>query len=57
MSEDLVEKASAVVLIAVVIAVFLGLLRLALQHWTFSFLLVALAVGVWFLGGSVMKNL
>jgi hypothetical protein len=55
MSEDVVEKASAVVLIAVVAAVFLGLLRLVLEHWTYSFLIVLLAVGVWYLRGSVVK--
>jgi hypothetical protein len=55
MSEDVVEKASAVVLIAVVAAVFLGLLRLVFEHWTYLFVIVVLAVGVWYLRSSVMK--
>lgn len=56
MSDKVVQNISGVVLIAVVAAVILGLLRLALQHWTFSLLIVAVAIGVWYLVNSVKKE-
>ncbi len=56
MSEDVVEKASAVVLVLVVLAVFAALFRLVLEHWAYSILIVAVAIGVWYLSTSVKRD-
>lgn len=55
MFEDVIQTISAVVLIAVVAAVFLGLYRLVQENWTYSFLMVVFGMMVWYLGNSVRK--
>jgi hypothetical protein len=56
MSEKVVQNISVVVLAAVAALVLLGLLRLALAHWTFWFLVAAVAIGAWYLGNSATKE-
>jgi Flp pilus assembly protein TadB len=56
MSEEVVEKASALVLVLVVLAVLVALFRLVLEHWAYSILIVAVAIAAWYLNSSVKRD-
>ena len=50
------EKSSAIILVLVALAVLVGLIRLVIDHWTYAFLIVVLAVGAKYLWESIKQN-
>jgi hypothetical protein len=55
-SDVLAERISAGALVLVVLAVFGGFLRLTVSHWSYSLLIVVLAVSAKYLLDYVMKQ-